>query len=458
MPHTRREFLSASAAFAAGFAGLHVACGPRPARAAGQAVGIAPFGPLKSDPEGLLDLPEGFSYRIISRVGEEMSDGLVLPGLPDGMAAFPGPDGLTIVMRNHELHDEAENAFGDADALLSKVDTAKLYDTGKTKPIGGGVSTLVYDTREQRVVRQFLSLGGTSRNCAGGPTPWGSWITCEESNETPTHGEHPTHRCLESHGFPFEVAAQAEGGLQKAEPLRAMGRFRREAVAVDPKSGIVYQTEDIDDGSFYRFIPNEPGKLAAGGKLQALAIKGKPGIDTRNWSEPTIQAGERVAVEWIDLDNPEAPEDDLRKRSQAAGAACFARGEGIWWTDGGAYFACTSGGREKIGQLWRFMPGASGDDSLELFIEPNDSNLIENADNLTAAPWGDLVVCEDRQGDVVRLVGVTGAGELYTLAHSHARSEFAGVTFTPDGSTLLVNMQYLGITVAITGPWPQSVG
>ena len=93
---------------------------------------------------------------------------------------------------------------------------------------------------------------------------------------------------------------------------------------------------------------------------------------------------------------------------------------------------------------------------LELFIEPNDSRLIDSADNLTVAPWGDVVVCEDRKGAVVRLVGVTPGGDIYTLAHSHLRTEFAGVTFSPDGSTLFVNAQGKGLTLAITGPWKQS--
>ncbi|MEM8864119.1 MAG: alkaline phosphatase PhoX [Planctomycetota bacterium] len=466
MPQTRRDFFTTSATLAAGFAGLRLASTPRgsaaeattaTARTTRGAVGEG-FGPLLDDPQGLIDLPRGFSYQVISRVGDEMDDGLLLPGYPDGMTALPGPDGLTLVMRNHELYPGQTTAFGEAGERLGKVDITKLYDPGDGQlPCAGGVSTLVYDTKQKRVVRQFLRLGGTSRNCAGGPTPWGSWITCEETVDSPTYTDRQGYQCARDHGYAFDVPATAEPELLKAEPLRAMGRFRREAVAVDPESGAVYQTEDINDGAFYRFLPNEPGNLAAGGKLHALAIKGEPQLDTRNWQEALVVAGEPKEVEWIDLDDPESPNDDLRYRAFAAGGARFARGEGIWWSEGGAYFACTSGGQAEIGQLWRYEADSSGGGgTLELFIEPNDSNLIENADNLTGAPWGDLVVCEDRQGDVVRLIGVTPDGELYPLANNRARCEFAGVCFSPDQSTLFVNLQYPGLTLAITGPWPTS--
>ena len=457
MLHSRRSFLSSSASYVAGFAGLQLASNSSLLRAAERATSVG-FGPLVDDPHGLLDLPKGFSYRIVSSAGEEMDDGLLLPGMPDGMATFPGTDGLTLVLRNHELHAPDMSAFEDDGELLEKIDASKLYDPGPTGvPIGGGVTTMVFDTRSQKVVRQFLSLGGTSRNCAGGPTPWGSWITCEESVEGLDHCEEEQYPSTREHGYAFEVPAGATPHLHKAEPLRAMGRFRREAVAVDPNSGFVYQTEDVDDGAFYRFLPNEPGKLSAGGKLQALSLSGGKLLDTRNWQQQSCRCGEAMPVTWVDLDDVEAPQNDLRHRAHQLGGATFARGEGIWWTDHGIYFACTSGGSAEIGQLWRYRPEGKEGGSLELYIEPNDSNLIENADNLTAAPWGDLVVCEDRQGDVVRLVGVTPQGQLYNLANNRIHGEFAGVCFTPDGSTLLVNLQTVGLTIAVTGPWKARV-
>lgn len=472
MTHSRRQFLQTSTAFAAGFAGLQRFV------AADELVGypsvpspkfeMPSLGPLQPDPDRLLDLPVGFSYRIISRVGETMTDGLLVPACPDGMATFAGPNGLTLIVRNHEIEPRQQGPFGGGARLLDKVDRGLLYDLGESdKPCIGGTTTLVYDTRSQKLVTQYLSLAGTTRNCAGGPTPWGSWITCEEACDVRGLNkidEGDEILCQRDHGYNFEVPATATVGLQKATPLKAMGRFRHEAVAVEPNTGIVFQTEDVDDSLIYRFLPIRHGDLSAGGKLQALALVDRSSADTRNWSDEfTVGIGQSHTVRWIDLDDVESPEDDLRYRGFSAGAARFARGEGMWYADGAIYFACTSGGPAKLGQIWKYTPSASEGQAreaadpgkLELFIEPNNSKLVANADNLTAAPWGDLVVCEDRSGDEVRLIGVTPGGQCYTLAHNHAHTEFAGVTFSPDGTTLFVNLQHEGLTVAITGPWPQ---
>jgi hypothetical protein len=240
-----------------------------------------------------------------------------------------------------------------------------------------------------------------------------------------------------------------------------MGRFKHEAVAVQPRSSIVYETEDLSDGLLYRFLPNTPGELTRGGRLQALAVRGRPSLDTRNFDGRGIEPGASMDVEWIDLDEPEAPDDDLRYRGFHAGAARFARGEGIWYGDDEVFIACTNGGSEQKGQIWRYRPspyeGKAGERdrpaTLELFIEPNDGTMIENADNLTIAPWGDLVVCEDGTDDDY-LVGVTPDGEIYKLAHNlSGNGEFAGACFSPDGSTFFVNMQADAWTLAITGPW-----
>ncbi len=461
MNMNRRHFLKTCSVVSVGFMGLsQFACAPLLRRPAGELSGVG-YGPLQPDPKGLLDLPAGFSYRIISRVGDAMDDGFLVPGAPDGMATFPGPEGLTILIRNHELKPDGAGPFGDRWQLFKKIDPAKMYDAGRGKtPSCGGTTTVVYDTRRQRVVRQYLSLAGTVRNCAGGPTPWNSWISCEET--VYRAGDRDGYRFEKDHGYNFEVPAAAEIGLVDPLPLTAMGRFYHEAVAVDPHSGIVYQTEDRSDGLIYRFIPYHPGKLAQGGRLQALVIR--EGIrDTRNWqaSPEQVPGGVAFAVDWMDLADVTNPEDDLRYRGYQAGAARFARGEGMWYGNNEVYWACTNGGRKKLGQIWRYIPGPHEGTpeekhhpgTLELFVEPNDAELVQNADNLTVAPWGDLVVCEDRSGAVVRLCGVTPQGRLYTLANHHRRSEFAGVCFSPDGSTLFVNIQGEGVTLAITGPW-----
>ncbi|GAB3655664.1 PhoX family phosphatase [Echinicola sediminis] len=424
---------------------------------------ITGYGPLMDDPDNILRLPKGFSYKIISQKGELMDDGLLTPGRPDGMGTFQGPNGKVIIVRNHENSpdDLTEGGFGNNNELLSKINGDYLYEKGNgILPGLGGTTTLIYDPVSEKVESQFMSLAGTLRNCAGGVTPWGSWLTCEES--TVNQGGY-NGRMEEDHGYVFEVDATSNIGLQQALPLKALGRFNHEAVAVDPKTSIVYLTEDRGDGLFYRFVPKVPGKLSRGGKLQALAIKGKESCDTRNWAE---QQGEkfpiqqRIKVEWLDLENIDSPEDDLRYQGFNKGAACFARGEGIWFGDKELYFACTNGGEIMAGQVFRYIPGpkegledeGNGGGELELFAEPNNEEILKRCDNVAIAPWGDLVLCEDHPHPFI--VGISPRGEYYKLAENIGfESEFAGGVFSPDGSTYFVNIQNQGLTLAIKGPW-----
>ena len=443
--NTRRHFLQNASAVAIGFAGLRCLSAYANQK---ENLTVPGYGPLLPDREKVLDLPKGFNYRIIGRAGQTMDDGFTLPLSPDGMATFPGPDGLTLLVRNHEVNagtGAKGGAFGSGNRRLTDEVRKNMYDPGKAAPALGGTSTVVYDTKKQKVVRQFLSLAGTLRNCAGGPTPWNSWVTCEETVEK------AGRLCSVDHGWCFEVPATAQPKLAKAVPLKAMGRFNHEAVAVDPKTGYVYETEDRHDGLIYRFLPKVPGKLAQGGKLQALAATKKKSLDTRNWKETAVRLGEKIEVKWIDMDDVESPKDDLRKRGFTAGAARFARGEGMWYGNDAIYFACTNGGKKNHGQVWKLK-----DEKLELFAEPNDKDVVDNCDNLTVAPWGDVILCEDGGGKQF-LVGVTPEGRFYKLAkNSSGGSELAGATFSPDGSTLFVNIQHKGLTLAITGPWEEN--
>jgi hypothetical protein len=477
---SRRNFLGASAAVGAAFLGLkHLAgCSSTPSQS------LEPPQDFVRDPDNILHLPRGFSYRAFSRTGEKMDDGFLVPAAHDGMAAFPGPGGRTILVRNHELTPmelRYGGPFGPRQQLLKNIPREMMFDYGKGKQPGiGGTTTLVYDTKGQMLEKHFLSLAGTWRNCAGGPTPWGSWVTCEESVQMKRDDFE------QDHGWCFEVPAHAEG-LVKPEPLRAMGRFNHEAIAVDAKSGAVYLTEDRGDkreplpeevlgvlkpairpedlgaGLFYRYLPNVPGQLARGGRLQALRVRDRASLFTGNWSSARIPVGMRLDVGWTDLEEIESPKDDLRHRGRAAGAAAFQRGEGIWAGSDGLYFCCTDGGPARKGQVWRYVPspeeGKPGEErrpgTLELFIEPNDRAVMENCDNITVAPWGDLILCED--GPLGNLVlGVTKEGRIYRIAQNgFNRSEFCGGCVSPDGTTLFLNLQRPGITVAVTGPFPK---
>jgi len=403
--------------------------------------------PLKTDPEGYLDLPDGFSYKIISKQGDPMTDGLRVPGRPDGMGAFKGTDQKVILIRNHEINLSplSESPFGDENQWLDKVDTSKLYDAGKsTKPGLGGTTTLVYDEATQVVEKQFLSLAGTYRNCAGGVTPWNSWLTCEEDVSN-ADGEFVE----QNHGFVFDVPADADS-LVDAKPIREMGRFNHEAVAVDPQTGYIYQTEDRHDSLLYRFVPNDRDDLHAGGRLQILAIVDQKTLDTRNWEEKTVSLNKELPIEWIDIDDVTPEEDDLRYRGMKLGAAFFARGEGMWYSDNEIYFACTNGGPQRFGQVFKIN---LKENTLELFAESEDKTVLHMCDNLTITPWGDVMACEDN-GETNRLHIIDQDGNIKLFGiNKSSKSELAGAVFSPSGKTLFVNLQENGETVAITGPW-----
>ncbi|MEL6485530.1 MAG: alkaline phosphatase PhoX [Pseudomonadota bacterium] len=452
-PHRRQVLGSTAAAFAglvasgcstAGSSTASVA----PASAQGtsrRAPSPAQTSPLVPDPNGLLDLQEGFSYRILSRLGDAMDDDLTVPDRADGMGSFDlGPSGQSgdiALVRNHEL-SPGQGSGGDLPEGYAR--------DGDGSVLPGGTTTLVLDAETLAVKRQFRSSAGTVRNCSGGVTPWGTWLTCEEPGSQ--MGK------LADHGFVFEVPAGA-GSLVDVKPIKPMGRFNHEAACVDPATGIVYMSEDRDDGLLYRYVPRTPGNLAAGGRLQALALTA--GItDSRNWNTANIEQGKAYTARWIDMGNPEAPADDLRKRGAAAGALVIARGEGIHMglsENGAEFYLCsTSGGAARVGQIFRVRPGAAGAaDTLELFFESESTAQFHYGDNLTVAPFGDLIVCEDQSGDgnENRLIGVTPAGEPYVFGRLRLATELAGGCFSPDGKWFFVNAYSPSTTLAITGPW-----
>lgn len=442
MSHTnRRQFLGTTgAAFAALLASgcMSRGAGPAAKSLAGLAEG---YGPLVPDPAGLLDLPKGFSYRILSSLGDAMSDGGTVPDKADGMGCFDIGNGEIALVRNHELIPTDDTGGP----------IAHGFGTRNGKILPGGTTNIVLDAETLQVKRQFRTLGGTIRNCAGGVTPWGSWLTCEEAPTGP--GQKYGDGLAVNHGWTFEVPANATG-LVEAKPLRAMGRFNHEAACVDPETGFVYQTEDRDDSVLYRFIPKTPGKLADGGKLQAMVIEGIS--DTRNWEVAAMPLQESYQVRWVDLDNVEAPKEDLRLRAAAKGAALIARGEGLHMGDDEFYFCSTSGGAKKLGQIFRFVPGrGQKPDTIELFFESESKDQFDYGDNLCVAPNGHLIVCEDQYTQIVdnHLRGITPDGTPYALARLTVQTEPAGACFSPDGKWMFVNAYAPTRTLAITGPW-----
>ena len=417
-------------------------------------------GPLLPDPAGIIDLPRGFSYRVISRHGERMDDGFVVPDRFDGMGAFALDHGRTILVRNHELRSNHARTGPFVSAPPAGI---QAFDANASGPLPGGTTSLVYNHRTGQVERQHLSLVGTIRNCAGGVTPWGSWLTCEE--DVSRAGENGQSR---DHGWVFEVQARARS-LVPPVPLTGLGRFYHEAAAVDPETGIVYLTEDRDNGLLYRFLPNVRGQLARGGRLQALAFAGASDErDTRNWDSANFPNGSWRSVRWIDLDHVDSPDgDDLRERGAARGAVLFARGEGLWFGDRELFIACTSGGAMKLGQILRYRPSrfegqsreAGEPGRLQNFVESTHPAMLNYGDNVTVAPNGHLIVCEDQYTAVSRnhLRGITPQGAVYPLALLHVQTELAGACFSADGSTLFLNIYSPGRTLAISGPWHDPV-
>lgn len=404
--------------------------------AAGAAVTASPFaflfrrdaradgGPLVSDPARVLDLAPGFRYTILQRAFDPMTDGFRVPGRPDGMACFAGPNGTLTLMRNHELDKGFWDAGYDAAPLES-------FDA----KAGGGVTRVVLDDKTLDVVSSNRVLAGTLRNCAGGTSPWG-WLSCEESVEP-------------GHGYVFRCRTDA-ARLAPAEPISAYGRFRHEAACVDPRSLTAYLTEDQRDSCLYRYQPSDPSRPHGSGKLQALRVRGLSGFDTSR----DLDHGIKLDVDWVDVPHPDPKDDSVRHQAAAAGAARFCRGEGIFFKDDVVFVCCTAGGRQGTGQVFKLTLGAAGaPDRLELFAESPGPSVLDMPDNIYVAPWGDVLVAEDGSGDQY-LRGITPEGKVYDLArNAKSNGELAGICCSPRGDALFVNLQLDGLTLAITGPF-----
>jgi secreted PhoX family phosphatase len=383
---------------------------------------------LVRDRRGILDLPPGFSYRVISRVGQQMQDGYRVPGHFDAMGVFEA-NGQLILMRNHEVAP-GEALSGPYPAGVTA--PSEAYD----RDAFGGVTRIVLDPEKLAVQREELALCGTFWNCAGGLSPWG-WLTCEEI-------------FVPGHGYVFLVPHDARG-LTKARPIRGYGRFRHEAATVDPQTLIAYLTEDREDAAFYRFVPHARDKPFEG-KLQALRVRDAPGFDTS-----TLELGQRVAIDWVDVPNPDPSEDDVRLQARARGAASFARTEGLWLSGPELFICATAGGPIGRGQILR-VHHAGSEPELSVVAHSEDAATLDMPDNITVAPSGDLFVAEDGlEGNCLRRV--TRDGAISEFARNvRSTSELSGPCFTPDGRTMFVNVQHDGLTLAIQGPFGAAAG
>lgn len=412
----------------------------------------------KNTGETFLALPKGFEYNVIGKRGGSMTDGRPTPALHDGQHTFKVGRELRIV-RNHEV------TGGKIPRPGSAIATANHYD----ETAGGGTTTLVVDPKTRTIVRDFVSLSGTLINCCGGPTPWGSWISCEETTLGQTERISTTGGKSggfpKPHGYCFEVSASANSNLRPV-PLKAMGRFEHEAIAVDRTTGIVYLTEDHATAGFYRFVPKRNKRFAEGGVLQMLSVKNKPGYDARTGQKN----GNSLTANWVTIDNPDQPEADVdpnvvHKQGKAKGGATFTRLEGCCADrDGNIYFTSTNGGENKGGQIWRYEPLKKDEGRLTMLFESPDRDVLDMPDNVCMRPKSQLLfICEDSDyvgaggtpDNFVRVLTPDGkiADFAKNIIPNMTRAEFAGTTFSPDGQTLFVNIQQLGATFAIWGDW-----
>jgi uncharacterized protein len=493
----RRTFLTRAAAAGGGLLSMGAVerLVARDALGHGRGTSAEPYGPLRrvADQRGVevLALPVGFSYVTFSHTGSTMSDGYPTPLALDGMGSFAaggfhgrGKDHLVRLVRN----SEDRNPSGTVGGLLG--DRSAAYDSTAF----GGTTTLVYDERRRELVKDFVSLNGTTVNCAGGISYRRRyWLTGEETVAGPDSAD-PLARFAKRHGYLFQTPVdRGPNELEVGVPIVAAGRFSHEAAAVDQRTGHVYETEDPGSGvgaGFYRYTPNDPDDLTAGGVLDMLAIVGQPQVDLREGRT----RGERLAVQWVRIDEPD-PEltsvGDARStfnQGWAKGGAKFNRLEGCWEDDGTIFFVSTSGGDAKngdvnsdgyaegFGQVWAYRPGHGGGTLMLVYESPSGAEL-DSPDNLTVTPRGGLVACEDDASseyvdthplapgieNVNRLIGITRAGEAFELAVNVLNgSEVAGVSFSPSGRTMFFNLfgrarfdedPVEGMTCAVTGPW-----
>lgn len=384
----------------------------------------------------LLQLPDGFKYWSFGWTGDPMLDGVATPSAHDGMAVVAqlGWSGRIVLVRNHEQSSGTP--------FLNRPLTNYRNDGA------GGTTNMVFNTRRGQWEGAWSSLSGTVRNCAGGVTPWGSWITCEETD-------------VDGHGWSFDVGPI----IGDPRPIKDMGRFSHEALMVDPRSGHVFETEDSGDSGLYRFVPHQEGRLHRGGKLYMLKVRRQRNVDL----SAAYPIGTKWDVEWVRVDDPEATSQSTFAQGAAKGGARFDRLEGAWWGDKTGFFLTTSGGVNGEGQVFEYDPRR---ETIELIYDSPDFTECDNPDNITVTPRGGLLLCEDGGGGVTspeRLIGLTLEGQGFTFAinnvslaadynavvkaGNYITSEWAGACYSPDGRWLFVNIQTPGITFAITGPW-----
>jgi uncharacterized protein len=403
----RRSFLRTGAT---GVAAL--AFGPafwRRAYSAPAAPGPGPYGALLAPDANGIALPAGFSSRVVAVSGTPVAGtSYIWHGAPDGGATFPTPDGGWIYVSNAEIP---------AVSVIPPPLPIPL-------PSSGGASALKFDANGQ-VVDAYRILTGTDANCAGGKTPWGTWLSCEEP---PVTDDGHVWECN-----PFEPGQ----GIERP----AMGTFAHEAVTVDPVRKVLYLTEDDPEGRFYRFTPTTYPDLAAG-TLEAAVV------------------APDGAVSWVAA-------DPATVKPRPPGSTAFNGGEGIWYDTGHVYF--TTKGDNRV---WDLDAAAQRISVLYDAAEIGPDAPLTGVDNLVISSAGDLYVAED--GGNLEIVVITVEREVAPILRitnqnsgslEEGGTELTGPAFSPDGTRLYFSSQRattgggngFGLTYEVTGPFRTAV-
>ena len=415
--------------------------------------GCSGYGPLVDDPAGVLSLPEGFTYTIVAQSGvTALESGEPTPSDPDGTASFVRRHGNgSVLINNHEISGEEPYPVPRLPGFV--------YD----EAAGGGTTTIEVD-RHGRRVREYVSLAGTHNNCAGGRTPWDTWLTCEESEAI----------LGKPHGYVFEVDPYDQRANRDPKPIKALGRYAHEALVVEPHRGRIYLTEDAGNpnGLVYRFTPPDSALPLRRGSLKRLADDAGALDAMRAFTRdgtfvPDLSVagrpGTTYRLEWVPVPDRDATSVPTRKQFGPAEITRSRKLEGMWWADGGAYFVASfarnadGSAAQHDGQVWFIDPT---EDTIELKLHfaytPSDQDEDpDGPDNITVSAYGGVIIAEDGEG-VNHLVGATDRGEVFFFARNDdavENSEFTGPNFSHDKKILFANIQSPGYVFAIQGPF-----